>query len=98
MNRRRTRLEMYFDVLMAIKGGNRMGTRIMNEANISWRTLNRILTSLKSQEIITEVQELNLKGRRMRKLFEFTPKGEGVMRYLRDHTQLLTDSELWDFY
>jgi predicted transcriptional regulator len=98
MQKRRTRLEMYFDVLMSIKKGNHKMSHIMNEANISWQTMKVILDSLQTLGIIEEVEELSWENRRIRTHYEFTNKGESMMRYLRDHTELLRDGELGDFY
>ena len=98
MGQRRTRLEIYFDVLMAIKKGSKKGTHIMHAANISWQALNNILNSLISQGLIKEVNALHWQDKRIKKYYEFTPRGESMMRYLRDHTELLKNGELREFY
>ena len=47
MKRRRSKLEVYLDVLWTIKNGTRKPTRIMYESNLSWKPLQRTLDSLR---------------------------------------------------
>jgi len=50
---RRSRLEIYFDVLEVIEKGTEKPTRIMYSTNLSWNTLNEILYVLISNGFIT---------------------------------------------
>ena len=98
MPKRRTRLEMYFDVLMAMKRGNNNKTSIMNAANISWKTLNEILGSLMSQGFVEEVKTLQWRDRRIRVYYDFTARGEKMMIYLRYHNEILDEIDLKELF
>ena len=98
MPKRRTRLEMYFDVLVAIRRGKTKGTHIMQHANMSWNTLNTILSSLMNLEMVKEVSTMHWKDKRIRKCYQFTEKGESMMKYLKDHSELLNNGKIREFY
>lgn len=98
MPKRRTRLEMYFDVLMAMKRGNNNKTSIMNAANISWKTLNEILGSLMSQGFVEEVKTLQWRDRRIKVYYDFTARGEKMMIYLRYHNEILDEIDLKELF
>lgn len=98
MPKRRTRLEMYFDVLMAMKRGNNNKTSIMNAANISWKTLNEIMGSLMSQGFVEEVKTLQWRDRRIRVYYDFTARGEKMMIYLRYHNEILDEIDLKELF
>ena len=51
---KRSRLEVYFDVLKAIGEGVDKPTRIMYKANLSWNTLEDALATLANREFIVE--------------------------------------------
>ncbi|MBC8498327.1 hypothetical protein ISS40_03095 [Candidatus Bathyarchaeota archaeon] len=51
MKNRRSKLEVYLDVLWAIKSGVNKPTRIMYESNLSWKPLQRTLDSLMGQDL-----------------------------------------------
>jgi len=53
---RRSRLQVYLEVLSVIKSGTDKPTRIMSGANISWKPLQEILASLVSHGLITEIE------------------------------------------
>ena len=55
---RRSKLEIYLDVLSTIKGGTEKPTSIMYEANLSWRPLKKILAHMVSQTLIEEIDSL----------------------------------------
>ncbi len=98
MPKRRTRLEMYFDVLIAMKRGNNNKTSIMNAANISWKTLNEILGSLMSQGFVEEVKTLQWRDRRIKVYYDFTARGEKMMIYLRYHNEILDEIDLKELF
>ncbi len=98
MPKRRTRLEMYFDVLMAMKRGNNNKTSIMNAANISWKTLNEIMGSLMSQGFVEEVKTLQWRDRRIKVYYDFTARGEKMMIYLRYHNEILDEIDLKELF
>ena len=86
---RRSRLELYLEVLKAIKNGTEKPTRIMYEANLSWKLLNDILSSLESQELIEEIDMSDSRDKRTNKVYKITQKGEALTRYFHHAEQLL---------
>jgi len=86
METRRSKLEIYLEVLKIVKGGTDKPTRIMYQANISWQPLMKILTSMVSQELIEEI-DMTSGGRRRDKrtsrIYVITMKGEQVIRYFK---------------
>jgi predicted transcriptional regulator len=92
VDNRRSRLEIYLEVLQIIKGGTSKPTRIMYQANISWQPLVRILGSMVSQALVDEV-DTTTGGRRRRdkrtsKVYQITMKGEQVLRYFKGAKEL----------
>jgi predicted transcriptional regulator len=86
MARRRSKLEIYVEVLSIIKGGTTKPTRIMYDANLSWDHLHRVLNPMLSQGLIDEI-DTTLERRRDKRTssrYELTQKGENVLRYFRD--------------
>jgi predicted transcriptional regulator len=55
MNKRRSKLEIYLEVLQIIKDGTSKPTQIMYNANISWKPLIQALNSMISQDLIREI-------------------------------------------
>jgi len=72
---RRSRLEIYYDVLLVICKGVQKPTRIMYKSNLSWGPLQEILESLLAQGFIQE--RVSNKSKR----YEITPKGINVLEY-----------------
>lgn len=89
MTRRRSKLEIYLDVLWIIKNGTKKPTRIMYGANISWKPLKRILKSLVSQGLIREVDARENRDKRTSTYYELTQKGDNVIRYFNRAKSLL---------
>ncbi|MGD2142420.1 MAG: winged helix-turn-helix domain-containing protein [Candidatus Bathyarchaeota archaeon] len=88
---RRSKLEIYLEVLKIIKSGTSKPTRIMYAANISWQPLMRVLESLKAQGLINEIDattEGRNKDKRTSRIYEITMKGEQVIRYFREAKDL----------
>lgn len=98
MPQRRTRLEMYFDVMTALKNGNDKKTNIMHAANISWQTLNEILGSLISQGFVEEIKALHWRDRRIRVYYGFTARGEKMMSYVKYHNEFLNNIDLKELF
>lgn len=86
MSRRRSKLEIYVEVLSIIKGGTSKPTRIMYEANLSWDHLHRVLNPMLSQGLIEEIDTTQERRRdkRTNTRYELSQKGENVLRYFRD--------------
>ncbi len=83
---RRSKLEIYVEVLQIIKTGTSKPTRIMYEANLSWDHLHRVLIPMMSQGLIDEIDTTQERRRdkRTSRRYELTQKGENVLRYFRD--------------
>lgn len=94
MKPRRTKLELYLDVLWVIKNGTRKPTRIMYGANLSWKPLQQILKSLVSQGLIRAVDASESRDKRTNTCYELTQKGENVIRYFNRAKELLELEEL----
>ena len=89
MKRRRSRLEVYLDVMWTIKSGTRKPTRIMYGANLSWKPLQRVLDSLIKQGLVTENEPFDLKDKRTNACYALTQKGENVLTYFNKAKELL---------
>ncbi len=98
MTERRTRLEIYFDVLITIRKGFHRTDQIMHQADITISNLDSIFESLTSLGFIEGVKTLDWKGGEMRVHYRFTAWGESLMRYLVDHGEILNGRELREFY
>jgi predicted transcriptional regulator len=86
LTRRRSKLEIYVEVLSIIKGGTSKPTRIMYEANLSWDHLNSVLSPMLTQGLIDEIDTTKERRRdkRTNTRYELTQKGENVLRYFKD--------------
>jgi predicted transcriptional regulator len=80
---KRSRLEMYLDVLNAIKKGVCRPTRIMYRTNLSWKPLMEVLDAMMTQELI----EANRQGRHT--LYKITEKGKNLLNYFHEAMELL---------
>ena len=93
MKGRRSKLELILDMLESVMSGTEKPTRIMYEANLSWKTLNENLSSLASQGLIDEVDVSRSGDRRNSRAYRITGKGETVVRYYRDAEHLIKVDE-----
>jgi len=84
---RRSKFEIYLDILAEIKGGTVKPTRIMYGANLSWKPLKQILMMLTAQGLIVE-QSMG-DDKRSRKSYSLTEKGENVLNYFNRARGLL---------
>ena len=94
MTRRRSKLEIYLDVLWVIKSGTNKPTRIMYGANLSWKPLQKILNSMVSQGLITEIESEDRGDKRTTKVYKITQKGENVIQYFSKAKELLPLEEI----
>jgi len=83
MMRKRSRLEIYLDILNAIKKGIDKPTRIMYNINLSWNPFQKILESMVSQGLIARTEE------KKRKHYVITEKGRNVLRYFNKANELI---------
>ena len=80
MSSRRSRFEIYVDVLSEIMNGATKPTKIMYGANLSYKPLKGILQSLLDQGLIAE-EEGRIKDKRTKVKYLLTQKGLNVVRY-----------------
>ena len=80
MSSRRSRFEIYVDILTEIMTGSNKPTRIMYGANLSYKPLKSILHSLLDQGLIEE-DEGKIKDKRTKVKYILTNKGLNVVRY-----------------
>jgi len=84
MIRKRSRLEIYLDILRVINRGVKKPTRIMYSTNLSWNPLQEILNSMIKQGLIERQDTKN------RKQYEITEKGKSALRYFDKAKELIT--------
>lgn len=84
MSKKRSKLEIYLDVLRAIRAGYSKPTNIMYKSNLSWITLRDILDSLVERGLITTIE------RDGRKLYFITSKGKSVLNSLEEAYSILS--------
>jgi len=80
---KRSRLEIYLDVLEAVASGIEKPTRIMYATNLSWKPTQKIIEFLINQGLIKEFTV----GKRRR--YEITEKGLDVLKYFRRIQKIL---------
>ena len=89
MKNRRSKLEIYIEVLQLIKEGIAKPTRIMYGANLSWKLLQSVLDNMIDQGLIDEIDQSRSKDKRTSKIYELTSRGDSVIRYFRHAKQLI---------
>jgi len=75
MTRKRSSIEIYLEVLKAVKLGTRKPTNIMYKCNLAWKPFKQILDSLVENELL----EIDQKGKR--KTYYLTEKGNEALKY-----------------
>ena len=93
LSRRRSKLEIYLDVMWAIKEGTFKPTQIMYQANLSYKPLRKILASMVAQEVI-ENGSLIRGDKRTKETYRLTQKGENIISYFRKARELLPLKEM----
>ncbi len=91
MTSRRSKLEIYVDIMEEIRSGTILPTKIMYAANLSWKPLQQILKSLVTQELIEEYMADD-GDKRTKKAYRITEKGQNVLHYFRK-AEALVDRE-----
>jgi len=84
MKWKRSKLEIYLDVLKAVKIGINKPTNIMYKCNLAWKPFKKILDSLVENGLLTPVEDGT------RRTYELTEKGRDVLRYLATAEALVT--------
>lgn len=91
---RRSKLEIFIDVLMIIKNGTNKPTNIMYGANLSWKPMQKILHSMVSHGILREIDTRDDHDKRTIKCYEITQKGEKVIKYFNRRKSLIEPWEI----
>jgi len=76
MTKKRSRLEMYLNVLETVDMGVDKPTNIMYKCNLSWVPMQEILALLIGKSLIREVESGS------KKTYEITERGRDLLRYL----------------
>jgi predicted transcriptional regulator len=87
---RRSKLEIYLDVLKAIGAGSEKPTHIMYKANLSWVVLRGCLQNLKEQGLVSESSVDD-----GRTVYHLTNKGFDLLKQflsIRDELSFMTNS------
>lgn len=85
---KRSRLQIYLDVLQAIKEGTEKPTRIMYRTRLSWGILNVALSSLERQGNVEAVDVASSRRGKARKVYRITQKGESALKYFEQCEEL----------
>ncbi|OGD59177.1 hypothetical protein A3K78_08730 [Candidatus Bathyarchaeota archaeon RBG_13_52_12] len=93
MSIRRSKFEIYIDIMSLIKNGIHIPTRIMYNANLSWKPLKEILKSLCLQGVIQETSG-NGDDKRTKRNYVLTEKGENILRYFNKAKCLMEEAPL----
>ncbi len=93
MTSRRSKLEIYINILEEIRNGVVIPTRIMYGANLSWKPLQQILKALVAQELIVE-QTDESGDKRTKTSYQLTEKGVNVLRYFNKARELVEKDTL----
>ncbi len=88
MSARRSRFEIYVDILKEIMAGVSKPTKIMYAANLSYKPLKEILRSMLDQGLIMEIAG-SKKDKRTKVTYELTTKGVNVVRYFSKAKSLI---------
>jgi len=90
---RRSKLEIFLDVLSVIKSKRKNSTNIRYGANLSWKMLQRTLDSMVDQNLIREVYTRDGQGNLTIKTYEITQKGENFAEYFKKAEELIKISK-----
>jgi len=93
MRNRRSKLEIYLDVLKVIKNGKTKPTRIMYGTNLSWKLLQDALSNMIDQGLIERIDVSNGNDKRTNTIYRVTGKGENVIRYFENAKALINVEE-----
>lgn len=77
---RRSKFEIYLEILTQVRNGNCQPTRMMYSTNLSWIAFNQIKMTLISQGLLEEVEDAG--DKRSRTKYKITEKGEKFLEYL----------------
>lgn len=95
---RRSRLDVYLDVLWAIKNGHQYKEDIIGATGTKHSILNGVLDSLMSLGLIQEIRTLHWKSKSVNTSYDFTEKGERVMEYLKYYDEVVEELDPRDLH
>jgi len=85
MTRKRSKLEIYLDILKTVKSGVNKPTNIMYRCNLAWRPFKKVLKTLIDNDLIEIVNKGN------RKTYELTQRGQEFLKQFETAETLLAD-------
>lgn len=85
MTRKRSRIEIYVEVLRALKSGVNKPTNVMYKCNLAWTPFKRILETLVNIGLIETVERGN------RRTFVITEKGQEFLKQFKSAETVLID-------
>lgn len=83
---RRSRFEIYMDIMMALTDGPKNPTRLMYTTNLSWAPLQECLKTLITQRMVTESENNS-----SRKVYSLSQKGVTIVNRYKEFTRELTE-------
>jgi len=89
MTIRRSKLEIFLDILSIIKSKRKNSTNIRYSANLSWKMLQRTLESMVDQNLTREVYTRDRQGNLTKKTYEITQNGENFAEYFKKADELI---------
>jgi predicted transcriptional regulator len=95
MSRRRSRLEIMLKILSVVRDGNDKPTRIMYASNLSWKPIQRALSSMVEQGL---VEMMMTPSEKSRKRYVITEKGVNVLDYFEKANEVLPTDEYANLY
>jgi predicted transcriptional regulator len=91
MSIRRSRFEIYRELLTQVHNGNCQPTRMMYSTELPWPAFNQVMKTLISQEFLVEVKDQLDKHSKCR--YMVTENGERFLKYL---SKALDSAEMLD--
>jgi predicted transcriptional regulator len=85
MTRKRSKLEIYLDILKTVKSGVNKPTNIMYRCNLAWKPFKRILKTMIETDLLVIVDRGN------RKTYELTERGQAFLKQFETAEALLAD-------
>ena len=89
---RRSRFEIYMDIMMALTDGPKNPTRLMYTTNLSWAPLQECLKTLIDQSLVEETEQNS-----SRKSYVLTQKGTGIISrykdFMKDVSHLISNEQ-----
>ena len=84
---RRSKLEIIYTVLNAVRMGRHKPTRIMYASNLSWRSTTKILDELVNKKYL--IMELSNNSKKSNRSYKITKKGEEIFTYIQKGKKIL---------